>query len=291
MDSLLKITQKPSTYLNLAAVLILMIVNWGLEAKKWQVLLRRITPIAYSKAFVSTLSGITVSFFTPNRMGEFLGRVLHVDKDDRIKASLSSVLGSLSQTIVTIIIGAICAANIITDHLDWAAEYPILFWTILLLLLTIFLLLFFRSDLLAKFLSNMNVIKRYSEQLSVLSQYSTGEKMTILCYSLLRYVVFSLQFLILLLTLEVWIQPLLAFKLIATLFLVLTVVPGTALTELAVRGSVALALFGSFSDNQSGILAATFLLWLINLVLPAAAGTFSIFFIRLANSRNNSIQQ
>ncbi|NNF02519.1 MAG: hypothetical protein HKN22_07520 [Bacteroidia bacterium] len=280
VQSFNSIASKGITYVNLAIVVLLMLFNWALEARKWQILLRKIKVIKFTKAFISTLSGITVSFFTPNRMGEFLGRVLHLDPKNRIEASVASVLGSISQTIITIFIGAIAAIGIITEHVKWAAEDPALFWVAVTGSLIFFGAIYFRSDLASKYLSNVKVINRYAPKLSILEKYTVIEKMTILCYSLLRYIVFSLQFFILLLTMEVWVSPHLAFKLIATLFLVLTIIPGTALTELAVRGSVALALFGVFSDNQTGILAATFLIWFINLVIPAAMGTLSIYFIK-----------
>ena len=53
------------------------------------------------------MSGVTVSIFTPNRTGEFAGRVLHLDAGIRIKAAIASVIGSMNQLLITIIAGGI----------------------------------------------------------------------------------------------------------------------------------------------------------------------------------------
>jgi len=52
-------------------VIILAFLNWGLEAKKWQVLIKNLEPLNYFVALKGVLSGVTLSLNTPNRMGEY----------------------------------------------------------------------------------------------------------------------------------------------------------------------------------------------------------------------------
>ena len=54
--------------LKLKGVLGLMVVNWGIEARKWQLVIRRLQPISFFRSFKATFSGTTLAFFTPNRM-------------------------------------------------------------------------------------------------------------------------------------------------------------------------------------------------------------------------------
>ena len=61
---------------------------------------------------------------------------------------------------------------------------------------------------------------------------------------------------------------------------VVSVIPTIAITEIGVRGSVALFLFGLVSANTVGILSATFVMWVINLLLPALIGTIFIFTLK-----------
>ena len=73
-------------------VISLVFVNWGIEARKWQVLLRTLQPVSFFTAYKSVLSGVTLSINTPNRIGEYGGRILYVQEGKRIKAiSLFSV--------------------------------------------------------------------------------------------------------------------------------------------------------------------------------------------------------
>ena len=58
---------------------------------------------------------------------------------------------------------------------------------------------------------------------------------------------------------------------------VISIIPTIAISEIGVRGSVAVYLFGLISANALGILSATFVLWLINLLIPAIIGTFFVF--------------
>ena len=59
----------------LMAVCFFMLLNWGLEARKWQLVIRRIQPIRWIQALKAIFTGTTLAFFTPNRMGEYIGRV------------------------------------------------------------------------------------------------------------------------------------------------------------------------------------------------------------------------
>ncbi len=64
---------------------------------------------------------------------------------------------------------------------------------------------------------------------------------------------------------------------IALTFFAIAAIPTFALTEIGVRGSAALAFIGLISDNDTGIVAASFSLWLVNIALPAMAGVPFVF--------------
>ena len=65
----------------------------------------------------------------------------------------------------------------------------------------------------------------------------------------------------------------------------MTMIPTIAITELGIRGSVALFLIGIYFGNpldmpdhiNLGIVAASTALWIINLALPALTGTIFVF--------------
>ena len=61
---------------------------------------------------------------------------------------------------------------------------------------------------------------------------------------------------------------------------IISVIPTIAITEIGIRGSVAILLFGLVSENTVGILSATFVMWVVNLLLPALIGTIFIFTLK-----------
>ena len=83
-------------------VVLLMFINWGLEARKWQVAIRRIQHISFFTAFQAVFSGTTLAFFTPNRMGEYFGRIWYIDKGKRIQAISLTIVCSISQLLITL---------------------------------------------------------------------------------------------------------------------------------------------------------------------------------------------
>ena len=71
---------------------------------------------------------------------------------------------------------------------------------------------------------------------------------------------------------------------IATIYLLQTIVPLPAIAGLLVRGSLAVFVWSSFGANEISSLAASFVLWIINLILPALIGTFSLFSVNITKS-------
>src|SRR4030095_1028506 len=91
--------------INLFLVFLLMFVNWSLEALKWKISVQHVQPVSFFRSLKAILSGVSFSVTTPNRTGEYLGRVLYMDEGNRLKVISLTVLGSLSQLIITVFFG------------------------------------------------------------------------------------------------------------------------------------------------------------------------------------------
>ena len=63
-------------------------------------------------------------------------------------------------------------------------------------------------------------------------------------------------------------------------FLVMAAIPTFAIAELGIRGRVGLLLTGLFSSNNAGIIFTTAGIWIINLIIPAIAGSLLILSIK-----------
>ena len=66
------ITFFPLTFL---AVLLLMPVNWMLEGLKWKLAAGQQVKLSFGNAMRGVLAGVTIGTATPNRIGEFAGRI------------------------------------------------------------------------------------------------------------------------------------------------------------------------------------------------------------------------
>ncbi|MCX6284202.1 MAG: lysylphosphatidylglycerol synthase domain-containing protein [Bacteroidetes bacterium] len=283
----------------LALIMLLMVLNWMIEAWKWKNLIRKVEQVSLQQSVLAVLTGVTISSFTPNRVGEFFGRAFILKKASHVEGILITVIGSMSQLLVTILTGSVAllvflpvfmpAAEFIQGYLYYAFVF-------LVLLLDIILLgLFFNVSFLSTWKEKIlqNGLSRIRKYFRVFTMYSNRDLWTLMGLSFARYFVFSTQYLLLLHALGVSIPFYYAYLLISLVYLIMAVIPTIALTELGIRGSVAIYIFGFYfaplmavsADLNLGILAASVLLWFINLGIPAIAG--SVFLFRLQFFRNN----
>ena len=284
VDQILLILKK--NFFVIGVVLIMMFLNWFLEALKWRFLILKIEKVSIKRSVMAIFSGITVSAFTPNRVGEYGGRVFCLEKADRIKAVLITVIGSMAQLVTTIVFGSIgilLLPNLMPEFNEMLSQfvfaYPIMLFMIVLLNVLL-VSLFLNASVFSVVLSKFKFLKKYTKYNEVFSFYNYQDLLEVLIYSVGRYLVFTTQFFILLQVFGVEISYINAMILIVTMLFVISVIPTIAITEIGVRGSVALYLFGLVSINSVGILSATFVMWVINLLLPALIGTIFIFTLK-----------
>ena len=269
---------------SLAFVVFLMIVNWSLETFKWKYLIRKIENVSFVKSFVAVFSGITVSTFTPNRVGEYAGRVFILEKANRWEAVLITILGSLSQLLITTIAGAVSFVFFAYRYFglkDDSKYYLYGLVMIVLILIVALLLLFFNVSFLTGFINRMpGKLKKARLYGRIFSMYSKPELLNVLLLSFIRFMVFISQFYLLLKLFGVNIPYSESLCLISLIYLVMAAIPTITLTELGVRGSVTLYFIGLYFTNHNNdiaILSATTMVWIINLVIPALIGAVFVF--------------
>jgi hypothetical protein len=115
----------------------------------------------------------------------------------------------------------------------------------------------------------------------LLIRFRNEEQLTVLGISMLRFLVFTAQYLILLRWMNVSMPLREGFFVACLFFWAITVIPSIALAELGIRSQVGVFLFGKFSANIAGIVAATAGLWFLNLIVPAVIGSILLVRLRL----------
>ena len=266
----------------LVGVILMMFLNWLVEALKWRYMISKIENISIMTAYRAVLTGITVSTFTPNRIGEYGGRVFCLEKGDRIKAVFITVLCSMSQLLVTILFGSISLFILFDEILIDKTFLSVA----LLILLNLFLLFsYFNISHIVNFLGKFKLIKSFKKYLEVLVMYNYKDLIIAFIYSNTRYFIFSLQFIILLHVFGINISFMDAIHSVMLIFFFITITPTITIAEIGVRGSVAIFVLGLFSSNDIAILSSTTILWLINLIIPAIIGSFFIFSLKFFRSK------
>ena len=252
----------------LIPVAILMIANWSFEAVKWKVLVNPFYKISFTHAFKSIWSGVSTSLSTPNRFGDFIGKISHLPKDHRKKGMVSSFYGSYSQWLVTMVmgwVGWLFYGNQIIENADFRISLSII--GALVILLSVIL-----------FISNRSVIvvpEKWRHYFSDAPDF--GSKTKIVLLSFLRYLAFATQFYLLIRFFGVELAYTTVFLKITLFYLITSLVPMTFWGEIGVKESVAVWVFSGLIYNSLIIISVTLLLWLINLIIPALIGNYFLF--------------
>lgn len=263
----------------LIMTLILLPINWLLETQKWRVLMSPVTNLPLWRSFRAILAGVTVSIFTPNRVGEYGGRILMISPRYNWHAVVATFVGSLSQLTALLTCGLIGLLYFSWRFLE--VDVLVLQGVFLLgaSLLGLMLFSFFNIDLVIPFFKRIPLLKPFKKRLRflrVLKKYSVSLLSKALLLSFLRYLTYSVQFFFLLRFFGIPAPFLEALAGIGTVFLVQTSVPLPPVMGLLTRGQVALFVWKFFGGNEISVLASTYLLFVINLVLPALLGAVFI---------------
>lgn len=261
---------------------VLIPINWTFETLKWQVLIKDFEKLSFGKAYQAILSGITFSLFTPNRIGEYGGRILLVKPENNWKAVIATLVGSFSQLLVLLscgILGLLLFIYLFLEIDQWI-WLSIFFVGILFTFLMLFC--FYNIDLVIPIVKRIPFaykLRRFVKDVNVLRNYSSSILSLALLFSFLRYVTYTLQYFFMLQFFGIKVSIIKGLAGIATIYLLQTSIPLPPIWDLFARGQIALEIWGFSSENEIGILASTFTLWVLNLIIPALIGT--IFIVRI----------
>lgn len=258
---------------------VLVFLNIFLEAIKWKYQVRPIEIISKWKSFLSIFTGMTAGMFFPNRMGNFLGRIFMLEKGDRIKAAMVTIVGGMAQMIATVSIGLIAS-------IFYVKKYSVFIIIAATLTITLLLLIYFNIYLLKyfKFLIPKKFKEKTEEYFEVFSLYDKTELLKILMISFARYFLYTFQFVLLIWAFGVPLNYFNAMIPIALTYLAMMIVPFITITEIAVRGSVSVVIFEKWLimngiDYSFGMMvfSASSLLWIFNIAIPAIIGLFMTY--------------
>jgi uncharacterized membrane protein YbhN (UPF0104 family) len=269
----------PKVGIALIVPILLFPVNWSLEAIKWKYLISKVERISFLRSLRGVLSGLTLGFVTPLGLGDYVGRIFQLNHKERAKSLGAVFVSRISQFYITLVFGSSAFIIVVykIKEVDALICYLIIFLLALTNLLFIILLIFHQKVIgVFKEVKFLNPIYPYIE---IISTYSFKELGYVLLLSLVRYIVFTTQFVLMLYFFDVSKD----FGILVTgvnfIFLVKSVIP--TFFDLGVRESSAVYFFSDFTLLSDKVLFASLSIWIINIIIPAVVGVFLIFRIKI----------
>jgi len=244
--------------------------NWFFEIVKWKTLASTIKKISFFEALQQSLGSLTASLFTPNRIGEYGAKAIYFQKGNRRKIMLLNLLSNMMQMTTTVLFGSIGLIYFIS-HFNVDIEYY-RFRKLAYVLAIILVFILTGSIKGYRKIRGFYIEKiiDFDKRLSLKTHLFNG------LYSIIRYLIFSHQFYFLLKLFGVESDYITLMALISSMYLLASIIPGLALLDWLIKGSVAIWIFSFIGLNELIIVTITLLMWSLNFGLPALVGSYFV---------------
>jgi uncharacterized membrane protein YbhN (UPF0104 family) len=269
-------------------VFFLMLCNWSVEAWKWKLLLKPLQHISFGRSLRSVFTGISISLLTPNRIGEYAGRIIYLQNDNKLKGIAVNMVSSFAQFIAASVFGIFgCVYYLLFQKPEWYLPYILIGSIIVLFLLSI---LYFKLDNCILWLEKFTILHKLSNYMQVVKTYNANLLLRIIIFSAGRYFIFACQYYFLLQAFQIQIAFAPALLSIFLIFWLMAIIPTIAIAELPIRAEMSYRILQVFSSNVIGIMSASVLLWLINLIIPALLGGIVLIGAKFSDSQNEEME-
>jgi hypothetical protein len=258
-------------------VVLLMILNWVLESLKWWHLTRILAPMSVWRSIESVFCGLTWAIFTPNRFGEYGGRVMFLPNRKRIHGIFAMAVGSFGQNVITNVLGA--AASV------WFLYTFMHVYTWLMLAIAIgalgfivmMLIFYFNIKWMVSLLNSIKFLKKFHRFFDIMGKYKPAELLNIMWFCLARFFVFTFQYYLVIHLLIPQIPLFQMALLMFVFFFIQSALPSLDVLDIGVRGALALTLFGYVTSQATAVVVAVSIIYIVNLIIPAILGSVFVF--------------
>jgi len=241
-------------------LLVLVIVNWSMEAKKWEIITRN---NSFIESLRVVLIGLLFKQFIPLGIGELSGRVLADEKTAKKEATGAFMLVGFVQFTVTVLFGSF-GLFWLMNQTDFNADNQIFVGLAVSVVLIVIVFLFRKK-----------IGELYKQWFEKLKTINRAIVMNLVLLSAGRYLVFFLQSLLMYFLFNKEVSLLLLASGISFVFLAKTIVPSMGfLGDLGVRGFSAVLFFSYFDVAALPIALASLSVWVINIFLPSFVALF-----------------
>jgi len=245
--------------------ILLVIPNIYLAFLKWKITLKTLS-IASSRSMrvQSFFAGIVTGLVTPNMIGNFLGRFYYFNRSHRIQITLFTLISNFGQFVSTITFGwiAVLALGGFLS-IEFSDNYTI---GVGLLLIGSYLSFFFIENFALRFRK-----KRYFLEFKSVLMNAKSYRLKILGLSGLRFLIFTLQYSIMIYAFGEELNLTLIFA-IWQVYLITMVFPSLILGKIGIKEIVGIAILGALGVNEFAVIFTSLIIWFVNTCFPALVG-------------------
>ncbi len=228
----------------------------------------------------SVLSGLALGIISPFMSGDYIGRLMGLPLHKKKLALVANFTGSTMQVLASIWFGTLALAK----YYFLNTQFP---WVLQALLICLIL-----SSILGTMLifSNQKWLSKSWKAAFIEQKFHQPKDLLItLVLSLLRHLIFGVQFLLICKALSINLPTEVILTGIGLLLLVKTVGGGLNIFgDLIIRQTFGLYFFVPFGGNPETISLAVFILWIINVAIPSLIGGYFIFTRKSINSTQHA---
>ena len=270
------------------AIAALVPVNLGLEAAKFAALLPQARRPGLAESLARVCAGLTVGVFTPNRVGEYLGRLARAHPGERGATVVATLLGGAAQWVPLLWGGAVAA---LAWPLFAGATSPLPGWHLAAALAVGALLIggFLRLGGAVAWAARGSVrlgallpgrraaaaLASLRARLLPLARAASSRPRRLraaLAISWLRYGIYVTQLALAFAYCGLEASPAVAAAGTAAILLAQALLPVPAVVQALARIELARLLWGGYAPNEVGLATASLLVFVLNLGLPALVG-------------------
>lgn len=243
--------------------------------------------LSWRNAILGILSGIAFSLFTPNRIGEYGGRILYVDPKYSWQAVLASLTGSFAQNVVHISFGLVAAVFLFSSVVVLPPITGTGLWVFSACILVAIWIMYLNLPRITCILGRWEsprFLHKPWQALGHVSQITQAQLSLTLVFATFRYLVFTVQYILLLLYFNVDVPFFWLAGGVAVIYLMQTSIPLPPFVDLIARNELGILLWAGFGANELSIVAAGLSIWIINLAFPALFGLLAVATVNVLRS-------
>ena len=251
---------KNKSFIGIAFILLLSVLNRFFEILKWQNLVSYIHKITLFDATKQVLGALTAGLFTPNGIGEYAGKALFFEKSQAKNIIFLNLICNGIQLILSVLFGLLGL---------WYLGFGKWVFLLLTIVLGFGILGFGLKKVRIKGYSIEKILSKINEIPEKIHRKNS-------CLAVCRYLIFSHQYYLLFLAFDVQLPYFTLMATIAAVYFLASSLPTFQFLDFAVKGSVAVYFFGLLNVNEWIVVFISTLMWFLNVVLPVLIGSYFV---------------